>query len=106
MATIVAFPVSGGQYKKWLLKLAISEAFSRKVVSILREARLEKKLSQNKLAEKCGLSRGAIQHIEKGIRNPTLMVAHAIATALDVPLWSVLKKVEEDGEEPALERQE
>jgi len=47
----------------------------------------------------CGLSRGAIQHIEKEIRNPTLIVCHAIATALDIPLSSVLKEVEESRKE-------
>lgn len=51
-------------------------------------------ISQNMLAKKAGLSRGAIQHIEKGIRNPTLIVCHAVASALDVSLADVLALAE------------
>lgn len=63
-------------------------------MAVLREIRLKKGLSQNRLAEITGLSRGAIQHIEKGIRNPTLMVCHAIASAMNVSLGAILKKLE------------
>jgi len=60
----------------------------------LKEIRLKMGISQNMLAKKAGLSRGAIQHIEKGIRNPTLIVCHAVASALDVSLADVLALAE------------
>ena len=63
----------------------------------LKEIRLKMAISQNLLAKKSGLSRGAIQHIEKGIRNPTLIVCHAVATALDVSLADVLALAESQG---------
>jgi len=65
-------------------------------VGKLRDLRLKKGLSQNKLAELAGLSRGAVQHIEKGIRNPTLMVCHALANAMNESLAKVLVKVEKE----------
>jgi len=59
-------------------------------------------ISQNVLAKKAGLSRAAIQHIEKGIRNPTLIVCHAVASALDVSLADVLTLAEKQGNDEKL----
>ena len=62
----------------------------------LRRIRQAKGFSQLAIAQKTGLSRAAIQHIENGIRNPTLMVAHAISAALETPLSRILLKVEKN----------
>jgi DNA-binding XRE family transcriptional regulator len=59
-------------------------------------------ISQNVLAKKAGLSRAAIQHIEKGIRNPTLIICHAVASALDVSLADVLTLAEKQGNDEKL----
>ena len=59
----------------------------------MKRIRLEKGISQNKLAQKAGLSRAAIQHIEKEIRNPTLILVHAVACALEVSMGAVLNRV-------------
>ncbi|MCM1060660.1 MAG: helix-turn-helix transcriptional regulator [Eubacterium sp.] len=49
----------------------------------LKEARTEKGLSQNGLAELVGVSRNTISSIETGQFNPTAKLALILCTALD-----------------------
>ena len=49
----------------------------------LKEARTEKKLSQNQLAEMVGVSRNTISSIETGQFNPTAKLALRLCIALD-----------------------
>ena len=49
----------------------------------LKEARLEKKLSQAQLAELVGVSRNTISSIETGQFNPTAKLALVLCIALD-----------------------
>ncbi len=49
----------------------------------LREARTERKLSQNQLAELVGVSRNTISSIETGQFNPTAKLALVLCIALD-----------------------
>ena len=49
----------------------------------LKEARSEKKLSQNPLAEMVGVSRNTISSIETGQFNPTAKLALILCIALD-----------------------
>lgn len=49
----------------------------------LKEARTEKKLSQNQLAEMVGASRNTISSIETGQFNPTAKLALILCIALD-----------------------
>ena len=79
------------------MKLDPSQAFSLAVVAELKRVRLAKGLSQRVLAESAGLSRAAITHIEAGIRNPTMIVCHALAAALGVSLSAILRRVERKG---------
>ena len=74
------------------MNLRESQIYSQNVVAELKRLRLEKGISQNTLAAKAGVSRAAIQHIEKEIRNPTLILLHAVASALDVSLVGVLRR--------------
>jgi transcriptional regulator with XRE-family HTH domain len=76
------------------LKLANSERFSAGVVAELRRIRLSKGISQKTLAEAAGVSRAAVTHIEAGIRNPTLIVCHALAAALGIRFSSLSRRVE------------
>ena len=76
------------------MKIAISQSFSFSDVAELKRIRLSKGVSQKTLAEAAGLSRGAVTHIESGIRNPTLIVCHALAASLGVALSSILRRVE------------
>lgn len=56
----------------------------------VRLYRLEKKLSQEELALLCGLHRTYVGSVERGERNITLVNAHKISIALDIPLSDFL----------------
>ena len=60
--------------------------------------RKEKKLSQEKLAEKSGMHRTFISMIERRGRNVTLGVVEAIAVVLDVDVPTLLTKHPEEPE--------
>ncbi len=60
----------------------------------LRKFRTERGLSQEALAFECGLHRTYISGVERGVRNPTVLVIERIAMALKVPSSRLL---EEDG---------
>ena len=57
---------------------------ARQMGRTVRKLRLAKKLSQAKLAERCGLSREYINKIEAGKYDPPLSTINAIAEALGV----------------------
>lgn len=58
----------------------------------LRRFRENNGWSQEELADRTGLHRTYISGIERGIRNPTLMIIEQIATALKVNPADLLKK--------------
>lgn len=57
----------------------------------LRKLRVQKGLSQEKLAEKAQLHRTYLGGVERGERNPTLMSLIRIAKALNVSLPTLLE---------------
>ena len=61
----------------------------------LRKFRTERRLSQEALAFECGLHRTYISGVERGVRNPTVLVVEQIAMALKVPSSRLLE--EDDG---------
>jgi len=69
----------------------------RRVGINLRRIREAKGLSQEALAFECGLHRTYISGVERGVRNPTVVVLEAIALALEVPAWTLLR---EDAADP------
>jgi transcriptional regulator with XRE-family HTH domain len=62
----------------------------RRVGQNLKRFRKERGLSQEELAFECGLHRTYLSGVERGVRNPTVMVLEEIATALGVPAWQLL----------------
>ena len=59
----------------------------------MKAARAAKDLSQQELADMCGVSRQTINAIEKGDYNPTINLCIAICKALDVTLDRLFWKV-------------
>ncbi len=48
--------------------------------------------SQDKLSEKSGLHRTYISGIERGIRNPTVIIVDQVARSLNVPVSALFKE--------------
>jgi transcriptional regulator with XRE-family HTH domain len=57
----------------------------RKIVGRnIRSLRDAKNLSQEELAFECGLHRTYVSGVERGVRNPTILIVQKIANSLDV----------------------
>ena len=56
----------------------------RRVGQNVKKLRLTRELSQEELAFECGLHRTYISGVERGVRNPTVLVLLKIAVALKV----------------------
>jgi len=59
----------------------------------VRKFRKERGFSQEALAFECGLHRTYISGVERGVRNPTVLVLEGIAAALQVPASRLLEDV-------------
>jgi len=64
----------------------------RRVGLNVRKLREDRGWSQEELAFECGLHRTYISGVERGIRNPTVLVLAEIATALKVPASKLLEE--------------
>ena len=58
---------------------------------LLRRLRLERRLTQEELAEAAGVSPRYVALIEAGARNPTLNVVLELAAALQIPPYRLFK---------------
>jgi transcriptional regulator with XRE-family HTH domain len=56
----------------------------------LKRLREEQGFSQESFADHCGLHRTYISGIERGVRNPTVIILDKIARALKVPAGQLL----------------
>lgn len=76
------------EHKKELLKdPAFKEAYDAlepeyRLACELIDARLGKKMTQEQLAQKAGVSRAVIARLESGISNPTIGTVSRVASAL------------------------
>jgi transcriptional regulator with XRE-family HTH domain len=73
-----------------------SERYSKTLVAALKAVRERQHISQSQLAKLSGLSRPMINHIESGRRNPTVIVVHALCSALGVSLSGVAAEIEQE----------
>jgi len=59
----------------------------RKVLGLrMKQLRAEFPLTQEELADRCGLFRTYMSRIESGLANPTLTVLHTLAKGLEVDI--------------------
>ena len=70
-------------------KVAILDQFG----SALRRRRLELNLTQEALASLVGIDRTYISGLERGLRNPTLLVLARLASSLDIPVAALLEQL-------------
>ena len=68
------------------------EAVIEKLIGLLREKRMQKKLSVNEVATRSGLSRAMVSRVEKGERLPTIDTLLRISEALEIDLARLLRK--------------
>jgi transcriptional regulator with XRE-family HTH domain len=65
----------------------------KKVVGVqVRRLRVDAKMSQQELAEKCDIFRTYLSRIENGTANPTITVMAALAVAFKVEIAELFKK--------------
>ena len=67
----------------------------------VRRHRLEKGVSQEELAHHCDLDRSYVSGIERGIRNPTVVVLERIAKVLGVETMVLLGPGDRTKTDPA-----
>ncbi|PKH10585.1 helix-turn-helix domain-containing protein [Planomicrobium sp. MB-3u-38] len=75
--------------------IKIQQAFGQVIKSI----RMEKGISQEKLAELVDLHRTYISDIERGGRNVSLVNIFRIAEGLDVKVFEIFQKLEKETDE-------
>jgi transcriptional regulator with XRE-family HTH domain len=51
----------------------------------LREARKKLGLTQEEVAQRCGVQAGEVSRIERGLRDPQVSTVEKLATAVEVP---------------------
>ena len=72
------------------------ENLTRRFGALVRQLRLEKGMSQERLAELCGLHRNYIGAIERAERTPSIVTAEKLAKALDLSLSGLFLKLERE----------
>lgn len=76
-------------------RVASIEAFQRKFGQIVRRRRERLALSQEELADRCGLHRTYISLLERGIKSPSLRVILLLAQGLGTPAHQLMKDAED-----------
>ncbi|MEO8388002.1 helix-turn-helix transcriptional regulator [Polaromonas sp.] len=71
--------------------MAITLIDPRKALGLrIKQLRAEFQLTQEELADRCGLFRTYMSRIESGLANPTLTVLHALAHGLEIDIGALL----------------
>lgn len=71
------------------MKSQLQKNFGNRV----RELRNQRGWSQEEFAERCGVDRTYISGIERGVRNPTLIVINEISSGFGIEMSELFKKV-------------
>lgn len=72
------------------------EGLTERFGEVVRHLRKKVGLSQESLADVCGLHRTYIGSIERGEKTVTIATANKIAAAFNLRLWQLLKRVDEE----------
>jgi transcriptional regulator with XRE-family HTH domain len=67
-------------------------AVARQFGKAVKELRLNRAMSQQQVADACGLDISYVGQIERGLRNPTLGVMQGLASVLGVKISELLRK--------------
>ena len=70
------------------------ESLSASFARVLKRERLAQGLSQEALAHRAGLHRTYVGLVERGLRNPTIDVGHALAKVLGTHLSELIRDAE------------
>ncbi len=70
------------------------QAIFTQVANMLRQERLQQKLSLARVAERAGLSYQMVSYVERRMRNPTLDTMLRITSALGINLGELITKAE------------
>ncbi len=71
-------------------RLEFSDAFA----AVLKRNREAKKISKQALSQRAGLHQTYVGMIERGLSNPSLDTASALAEALDIPFPKLIEEAE------------
>ena len=73
-------------------KFSIEQTFGQ----VIKALRNERRLSQEKLADTSDLDRSFISHLERGVKQPSLITIFQLAKALKLPVSKIMSLVEEE----------
>jgi transcriptional regulator with XRE-family HTH domain len=73
-----------------------AQALCLKVISLLQEERMRRKLSKYFVAQESGLSPQMISYVERGMRNPTLETVLRMSEAMNVDLAKIIKRARKE----------
>jgi len=62
--------------------------------AVLRQLRESKGLSQEELADQCGIHRTYVSQLERGLKSPTLRLVWQICVSLEINLLSLITDVQ------------
>src|SRR5947209_10676170 len=66
------------------------DPLGERIAANIRELRMARALTQQKLAKLAGLPRATWQHLESGAANPTVSVLHKVALALQISVEELI----------------
>jgi transcriptional regulator with XRE-family HTH domain len=75
------------------------EELARRLGALVRQLRLEKGMSQERLSEMCGMHRNYVGAVERAERTPSIVAADKLARGLGTTLAGLLSELEHDSDD-------